>query len=213
MPTTGVSTTKPHKRVPIQLLPPGWIAMPMSRSAIHPAVIKPTYPSQASCRRSSALAPRRLANTEATDRTPLITARPTITATRLLNQPCRGKIPSGFGKLTPATSNELVNPPVTVAPTCSCAAAEPARMTNIAHRTGRHRRDGSRPSGNNNIRKNSRKIVGTVRAWENPPGQLGRGHRARGRGQPVQRVLLRHHGDRQRQPDQAKQPADGISGK
>ncbi len=62
-----------------------------------------------------------------------------------------------------------MSPPVTDMPTCSCVTAAPAMMTNTAQRTGRHRRDGSFPSGNNRTAKNKMKIVSTVRVWENHP--------------------------------------------
>ena len=44
-----------------------------------------------------------------------------------------------------------------------------------------------------------------------PPDHTGRGQRPRGHGQPPQRVLLRQHRGRQRQPDQAQQPTDGVA--
>ena len=64
-------------------------------------------------------------------------------------------------------------------PACSCWATQPAVTANIAHSTGRQRRDGSRPSGNSKTRKNiganvkmnaTGEIHPTARAAGNDPG-------------------------------------------
>ena len=54
-------------------------------------------------------------------------------------------------------------------------AAQPATTANIAHSTGRHRRDGSRPSGNSKTTKNSSAAVSAVNVSENHPASRAPG--------------------------------------
>ncbi len=66
-------------------------------------------------------------------------------------------------------------PPEMWVPVCNCPATPPATTTNIAHSTGRHRRDGSRPSGKSSTRKNTSSIVSAAVVPEHQPASRAAG--------------------------------------
>ena len=62
-----------------------------------------------------------------------------------------------------------------VVPACSCCASQPAATANNAQSTGRHRRDGSRPSGNSKTRKNIGANVSTNMTSDSHPARWATG--------------------------------------
>ena len=63
----------------------------------------------------------------------------------------------------------LVSPPLMYWPACIWLTTEAAMTTRNPVRTGRQRRDGSRPSGNSRTRKSSRNTARTATSTQNQP--------------------------------------------
>ena len=66
-------------------------------------------------------------------------------------------------------------PPLIMMPAWNCCATRPAATTTSAHRTGRQRGDGSRPSGNSSTRTNSKTTVTATAAADRTPATLAAG--------------------------------------